>query len=736
MFSKKLLIASTLFSLLTVIAAPAENPPESPSPTTDSAPESAFPEAGLPATWLQGVPVKHWEKDKVYVFEFWATWCGPCISSIPHIESVHGEITAKKLNAQIIGVNIRDKTPPESLKQFLAKQRVVPTYTIAVDTGKNTDTHWIRPLKIRGIPYAIAVRNGTVIWSGHPIRLNAQLIEDLADPDFEAKAKAREAQKAKQDALREQAKEIALHYAKNETDQAEALLSEILSDGNASDDIRKRVLDLACLDALTRGNFKKMNAYLRYSAEAFPQDGENLYRVAQFILESDDIPESELNLALAEECLNKALPLSRKNTNLHRKQLRMAAKIHALRKDRKAELDALNACFRESTEGAWLTQLGTALKDRAETANAAAIYAALEKGSAGLPAEFKIQAAEKSASRTPSRVFEKSSTPENDEMLNFLSLLDWIRGNAPESLPANGIVAVTFWEPPAPGPRSMLSFHPTEWLDKKIRGYENNIPVYVVSIENTAGRTAKVLNFPRYATPFPVGVISREKFSSAFNRKINYQNLPETLILRDGKTLWQGRAQDLPEWIITEAALPSYDAAKAEREREIQKKEYGEKLNFLRGIRLSDAAGNLEVEKNVKAFRETLKSFPALYMRATGILSDIAYARRDFKAVGEICASIINEYPDVKYIAQMQLNILNSNTDLRAATLPVVILAYRNILGSGEEYASAYWQAISQVYAEMHDWENAVYAAFAARNTSDEWQAIQKLKSAVAAEEH
>ena len=34
---------------------------------------------GLPDVWIQGTPVKEWEKDKVYIFEFWATWCGPCL---------------------------------------------------------------------------------------------------------------------------------------------------------------------------------------------------------------------------------------------------------------------------------------------------------------------------------------------------------------------------------------------------------------------------------------------------------------------------------------------------------------------------------------------------------------------------------------------------------------------------------------------------------------------------------
>src|SRR5262245_37552422 len=28
--------------------------------------------------WIQGDPVKEFEKDKAYIVEFWATWCGPC----------------------------------------------------------------------------------------------------------------------------------------------------------------------------------------------------------------------------------------------------------------------------------------------------------------------------------------------------------------------------------------------------------------------------------------------------------------------------------------------------------------------------------------------------------------------------------------------------------------------------------------------------------------------------------
>src|SRR5438552_7002981 len=50
-----------------------------------------------PGKWLQGEPVKEFEKGKAYIVEFWATWCGPCRVSIPHLNETHSKFKDKGL---------------------------------------------------------------------------------------------------------------------------------------------------------------------------------------------------------------------------------------------------------------------------------------------------------------------------------------------------------------------------------------------------------------------------------------------------------------------------------------------------------------------------------------------------------------------------------------------------------------------------------------------------------------
>ena len=55
--------------------------------------------------WLKGDSVEEFARGHIYIVEFWATWCVPCILEMPHLSRL-----AKKYKGQVttISVNVRE----------------------------------------------------------------------------------------------------------------------------------------------------------------------------------------------------------------------------------------------------------------------------------------------------------------------------------------------------------------------------------------------------------------------------------------------------------------------------------------------------------------------------------------------------------------------------------------------------------------------------------------------------
>ena len=122
---------------------------------------------GLPDVWIQGTPVKEWEKDKVYIFEFWATWCGPCRKAIPELNEI-----AKQFSKDVVVIGISDE-PVEKIK---AMKEPVIEYYYGVDTKKTMD----KILEIKGIPHVIIIDpKGIVRWEGFPLLENHKLTPEV-----------------------------------------------------------------------------------------------------------------------------------------------------------------------------------------------------------------------------------------------------------------------------------------------------------------------------------------------------------------------------------------------------------------------------------------------------------------------------------------------------------------------------------------------------------------------------
>jgi len=121
--------------------------------------------------WIRGEPITHFEKGKVYVIDFWATWCGGCIASFPHISSI-GEKYKDKV--RFISVdsyedagNNKGKDPVLTIKEFLkSEQGQRLTIDVAVDgTSNKMYNSWINPLRRQGFPTTFVInQEGKIAW--------------------------------------------------------------------------------------------------------------------------------------------------------------------------------------------------------------------------------------------------------------------------------------------------------------------------------------------------------------------------------------------------------------------------------------------------------------------------------------------------------------------------------------------------------------------------------------------
>ena len=136
--------------------------------------------AARPATMLQGEAVKDFKKGEVYVFECWASWCGPCIAAIPHLNELHKQMGKK--GVVITGVNVweseRDAASAQRAKDFLQAQGSKMSYRVALG-GKAFIKDWLEAAEVNGIPHAFVVADGKIAWTGHPAQLTAEMLGDI-----------------------------------------------------------------------------------------------------------------------------------------------------------------------------------------------------------------------------------------------------------------------------------------------------------------------------------------------------------------------------------------------------------------------------------------------------------------------------------------------------------------------------------------------------------------------------
>lgn len=239
-------------------------------------------------------PVEQFKSGQVYVVEFWATWCGPCIASMPHLAELQDKYRGR--GVQIISISDEQL---EEIKPFLEREHpevdktfaeITSSYSLTTDPDGSSHEAYMAASGQNGIPVSYLVgKSGLIEWYGHPMELDEPL-EAVVEGSWDREAYKRELKlREERERIREQVvREVSSMLGEGEVDEAVALLKSRIEQAEQealAEDLRNVLhqvkLFTGRLDEETVGYYRDQLKEAKGTPMAVAQFGYMMYGAAQ-----------------------------------------------------------------------------------------------------------------------------------------------------------------------------------------------------------------------------------------------------------------------------------------------------------------------------------------------------------------------------------------------------------------------------------------------------------------------
>ncbi|MGN7986069.1 TlpA family protein disulfide reductase [Pedobacter sp. 22226] len=119
-------------------------------------------------SWIKNVPEIKDLKNKFIVIDFWATWCAPCLETVPHFNN----LVAKNIsNKNLLFLAMTDEN--EEKVNWLLKRVQFSSAVVSDITRLTLDN-----FKVKFIPLCVMIdNNGIIRWVGNPGELSNEMIQ-------------------------------------------------------------------------------------------------------------------------------------------------------------------------------------------------------------------------------------------------------------------------------------------------------------------------------------------------------------------------------------------------------------------------------------------------------------------------------------------------------------------------------------------------------------------------------
>jgi thiol-disulfide isomerase/thioredoxin len=241
--------------------------------------------------FVRGEKPTFFEPGKVYVIEFWATWCPPCRQSMPHLTKLAEDMKSKG----VVIVGISDEKV-ETVRTFLEKEewKQKARYTLATDPDRSTHKAYMEASGQGGIPTAFIVKEGVVQWIGHPMEMDAPLAK-VVDGTWDSKT----AKQTFEDAVAEEMKamgrqnDMTKAIDSKDWDKAIAMIDAEIATAKGEEALQSKVQKAQILLIAGRGD-----AAYALCAELVKEDPNVRTYIATSVLRIPDVADRRVDVAI------------------------------------------------------------------------------------------------------------------------------------------------------------------------------------------------------------------------------------------------------------------------------------------------------------------------------------------------------------------------------------------------------------------------------------------------------
>lgn len=116
--------------------------------------------------------------DKLYVLNFWASWCGPCVVELPCFEKIATTVDTAKVEFLFISLDFPSQVE-KKLKPFLKKNKISQNIAVMMDLDYNSWVNKVDPDWQGNLPATLFFNNKRKIKVFIPEILEETQLKDL-----------------------------------------------------------------------------------------------------------------------------------------------------------------------------------------------------------------------------------------------------------------------------------------------------------------------------------------------------------------------------------------------------------------------------------------------------------------------------------------------------------------------------------------------------------------------------